>query len=249
MKLRTFLTLAVALTVLAVTTGCERALVLKTPLEPDEKISKDDAVLVDGNAAGRVKAVVTENGQRIAVFAITDESLVKAKMRTGVLRVREAGSISLRTDAVDTQSAPLTSGAVIPVTSKTGFAVRQFTSSRVLTAVLIGLAVLAVALLLFRRLARGWLLLLTLVMSAGIAWAALPWTSEAVSKLYALRPQSDPALSATTTQGTGAGQTLSRLIRNPPDPRTVGYAVAFVVAFVTISVAVRRSLNRIDSRT
>jgi len=246
MNLRTFLTLAVALTVLAVTTGCERALVLKTPLEPDEKISKDDAVLVDGKAAGRVKAVVTESGQRIAVLAITDESLAKAKMRAGVLRVREAGSISLRTDTVDTQSAPLASGAVIPVTSKTGFALRQFASSRILTSVLIGLAVLAVALLLFRRLARGWLLLLTLALSAGIAWAALPWTSEAVAKLYALRP---PALSRAPTQASGAGQTLSNLIRNPPDPRTVGYAAAFVIAFVTISVALRRSLNHLDSRT
>ena len=247
MKLRAFLTLAWALTALAVTTGCDRALVLKTPLEPDEKISKDDAVMVDGSVVGRVKSVVTENGQRIAVFTITDESVARLRMRAGVLRVRESRNISLWTDAVDAQSAPLASGAIVPVTTKTGFAMRQITSSRILTPVLIGLAVLAVALFVFRRLARGWLLLLTLVLSAGIAWAALPWTSDAVAKLYALRPHTDPAVSADPTQVDRAGDTVSRLIRNPPEPRTVGYAAVFVFAFVTISVALRHSVNRLDN--
>lgn len=46
-----------------------------------------------------------------------------------------------------------------------------------------GAIALVLALLLFRRLVRGWLILLVLVLSGWLAWIALPWTSGAVAKL------------------------------------------------------------------
>ncbi|MCI0541950.1 MAG: hypothetical protein L0Z50_42685 [Verrucomicrobiales bacterium] len=221
-------------------TGCNQALVLKAPLEPDEKVSKNDVVFVDGTAAGHVKKVVVEGGQRTAFLAITGDSVVKQKMRVGVARVREDGKISLRSGAVEEQSPSLTSGWVIPVMSKAGFAVRKFSSSKIVTILFTGLAVLVVVLLLFRRLTRSWLLLLTLVLSASSAWAALPWASVAVTKAYSLLPQVQPHA--------GAQQGLSRLIHNPPDAQVVGYAAVFITAFVILSIIMRCALNRLESR-
>ena len=139
-------------------TGCNRALVLKTLLESDEKISKGDIVLVDGAAAGTVKRVAVDGGIRAAEFAITDEA-AKSKLRVGVVRLREDGRLILRTDAVDAQAPQLANGAMVPLISKPGLAVRQFASSRMWPLLLMGLAIILVALLLFRRMARSWMLL------------------------------------------------------------------------------------------
>ena len=72
--------------VLALTAGCDRALVVKTPLGPSENFSKDDAVFVDGTAAGHVKKVVAEGDKRVAVLTITEDS-AKQKMWDGVVRI------------------------------------------------------------------------------------------------------------------------------------------------------------------
>ncbi len=237
----------IALTVLtaALLTGCDRASVLKTPLESDEKISMGDIVLVDGASAGAVTRVATASGQRTAELAITDEGM-KSKLRVGIVRLREDGRISLRTDAVDAQSPPLATGAVIPLVSKPALAIRQFRTGRMLPGVLVGLAIVLVALLLFRRLARGWMLLLTLLLSGAVAWVALPWTTGAVAKVYSLIPSATGGTD--TAQKTGLAQAVSRFIANPPDAQAVAYAAVFVIAFIILCVVLRSALARIENR-
>jgi hypothetical protein len=237
----------IALTVLtmALLTGCDRALLLKTPLESDEKIAKGDIVLLDGAPAGAVTRVATTDGQRTADLVITDEGM-KSKLRVGIVRLREDGRIFLRTDAVDAQAPPLANGAVIPLVSKPALAIRQFTTGRMLPGVLVGLAIVLVALLLFRRLARGWMLLLTLCLSGAMAWVALPWTTGAVAKVYSLVPSATGGTD--TAQKMGFAQAVSRFIANPPDAQAVAYAAVFVVAFVILCVALRCALARIENR-
>ena len=230
-------------------TGCNRALVLKTPLESDEKVTKGDVVFIDGNPSGHVNQIVVEGQQRVALIAINDETVAKEKMRVGVIRVLEDGKISLRTGGADARSPMLANGEIVPVMSKTGFAVRHFASSKVLTAVMAGLAVVALALFCFRRLARGWLLLLTLVLSGFVAWVALPWTRDAVAKVYTLLPQTTAAAPADASQDVGAKPALSRLMHNPPNPESVAYAAVFLAAFIVISMAMRGSLKRLEIKS
>jgi hypothetical protein len=229
-------------------TGCNRALVLRTPLEPDEKVAKGDVVYVDGNPVGHVKQIVVEGQQRIALFAINDEPVTKEKMRAGVVRVLEDGKVSLRTGGTDARSPILVNGETIPVMSKSGFAVRHLASNKTLTALLASLAVVALVLICFRRLARGWLLLLTLVLSGWIAWIALPWASDAVVKVYTRLPQSASATSVGSSQDAGAESVIFRLMEKRPSPETVGYAAVFVATFVALSVAMRGALKRLDGK-
>lgn len=226
-------------------TGCNRALVLKTPLESDERISKGDIVLVDGNFAGAVKRVAVDAGNRVAEFAITDEA-AKAKLRIGTVRLREDGRIILRTDTGDAQAPQLANGATVPLISKPAMVVRQFTSSSLLPLLLMGLAIILVALLLFRRMARSWMLLLALLLSGGVAWVALPWTAGAVATIYSRLPPSTGGIDAAPRAG--LAQALSKLIGNPPDPQLVAYAAAFIAAFIILSVLLRFALNRLECR-
>ncbi|MDX1952184.1 MAG: hypothetical protein SFY81_08355 [Verrucomicrobiota bacterium] len=219
---------------------------MRTPLDSLETFSKNDAVLVDGTLAGHVKKVTVEGDKRIAVLAIT-EDFAKQKMRAGVVRVPGKGKISLRTDGVESQSPLLSTGAIIPVISKTGLAVRQLTSNRMLTGLMVGLGIIAVCLLVFRRLVRGWLLVLTLVLSATIAWIVLPWTANAVSRGFALLPRM--ASSANPAPATlGTSQSLSTFFESPPNPHMVAYAGVFIAAFIVLSVVLRGAFNRLENR-
>lgn len=233
--------------ILTLFVGCDqRALVLKTPLGPNENFSKDDAVFVDGTTAGHLKNVAAEGDKRVAVLAITEDS-AKHKMRAGVVRILDEGKISLRTDGVEAQSPMLATGAMIPVMSKTGLTVRQLTSNRMLTGMLVGLAIVAVCLLLFRRLVRGWMLILTLVLSATSAWILLPWTAGAVAGGYALVPKTTSiANGAPATAGTS--QSLSTFFESPPNPHAVAYAAVFIVAFIVLSVVLRGAFHRLENR-
>lgn len=249
MKTRNTLALALTLMFLGATTGCERAYVLKTPLETDEIVSKDDVAFVDGTVAGHVKKLITQNSQRVAELAVTGGSAAKGKMRTGVVRVREGKRVSLRTDEVDVQAPPLANGALIPLMAKPNWEIRKLTWGLMLAGLLVGLVIVLVVLQLFRRLARGWMLLLTLVLSGGIAWVALPWATGAVAKVYGLLPATTATTDTEAVQKSGGAQALSRLVQNPPDPQAVAYAAVFVAAFIILSVALRASLNRLENRT
>jgi len=248
MKTKNLLTLALTVMLLVVTVGCNRALVLKTPLEPDEKTAKNDIVFVDGKAAGHVKKVVDEDGQRIAVLAITDQTVVKEKIRVGVVRMLEDGRMSLRTDETDPKSPLLTSGAIVPVMSKTGFEVRHLASNKVLEAAIIGFAVIVLVIFSFRRLARVWLLFLALLLSCWSAWLVLPWASAAVTKIYTHLPQANSPVSADATQGGGVKSTLLQFIHNPPPPEIVAYSGVFLVVFVVLSICVFGSVKRFENQ-
>jgi hypothetical protein len=182
------------------------------------------------------------------VLTITDQSVVKEKMRVGVVRVLENGRLSLRTDETDAQSPLLTSGAIVPVMSRTGFAVRRLASNKVLTALLTGLAVVALALFCFRRLARVWLLLLALVLSGWSAWLALPWASDAVTRIYALLPQANTTVSADAPQSGSIKSTLLQFMHNPPSPEIVAYCSVFLLAFIVLSVCVFGSMKRLENQ-
>lgn len=246
-NMKQILTLLVLLPVLLLT-GCNRALELKTPLEPDEKVAKGDVVFVDGSPAGHVNQIVVEGQQRMALFAINDETVAKEKMRVGVIRILEAGKISLRAGGADTRSPMLANGETVPVLSKTGFAVRHLASHKTLTALLAGLAGVALVLFCFRRLARGWLLLLTLVLSGWIAWVALPWTKDAVAKVYTLLPQAASAAAGGSSQDVGAESVISRLMETRPSPEVVAYAAVFVATFIGLSMVMRSSLKRLEGQ-
>jgi hypothetical protein len=243
--MKQILTLLVLLPVLLFT-GCNRALVLKTPLEPDEKVTKGDVVFVDGNPAGHVNQIVVEGQQPMALFAINDETVAKEKMRVGVIRVLEDGKISLRTGGADGRSPALANDETVPVMSKTGFAVRHLASNKTFTALLAGLAGVALVLFCFRRLARGWLLLLALVLSGWIAWVALPWASNAVTTVYTHLPQASSEAAARSSQDAGAESVISRLMETRPSREVVAYAAVFVATFICLSMVMRTSLKRLE---
>jgi hypothetical protein len=248
MKTKIVLILTMALVVLLGTAGCKRALVLKTPLEPSEKVSQNDTVLVDGKDAGHVEKVTDEGGQRMALLVIEDQTVATQKMRVGVVRVLDDGKMSLRTDETDAQSPLLTSGAIVPVMSKTGFAVRHLTSDKVLMFMLAGFAIIVLAMFCFRRLVQGGLLLLALVLSSCCAWLALPWASDVVNKIYNSLPQPNSTGSAGTAQIGSTQSAFWQFMHNPPSPEIVGYCSVFLLVFIILSVCVFGATKRFGNQ-
>jgi small-conductance mechanosensitive channel len=169
-------------------------------------------------------------------------------MRAGVVRVIHDGQIDLRTDGVDAQSPMLVNGETVPVMSRTGFAVRRLASNKVLTALLTGLAVVALALFCFRRLARVWLLLLAVVLAGWSAWLALPWASDAVTRIYTLLPQANPTVSVDATQSGDIKSALLHFMHQPPSPEIVAYCGVFLLVFIILSMGVFASLKRFEKQ-
>ena len=155
----------------------------------------------------------------------------------------------MRIEPLSAIATALANEVAVPLISHARLLVGRLTSGGVLAEVLGGAIAVVLALLLFRRLLRGWLILLALVLSAWLAWIALPWTSGAVAKIYVLLPPVPPvAPSSAPGAGpkSGLAHLLSRLLQNPPDPQAVAYATVFVVAFIALSILLRGALKRLE---
>jgi hypothetical protein len=245
---RAWMRVFIVLILLTITNGCRRSSSYETRLAENERIAEKTAVLLDQSVVGYVNSIKMKGEDRIAVLRLTNEVATRTVLRQGTVRVLvDDGQIHLRTDEVKPESPALPEGAIIPVMSKTGFAIHRFSSNRTLTAILVGLAGIAVMVLLFRRLVRGWLLLLTLVLSATSAWILLPWTAGAVARGYALVPKT-PSIANGAPATAGTSQTLSTFFESPPNPQAVAYAAVFIVAFIVLSVVLRGAFNRLENR-
>jgi len=241
MKTRNLLML-VAIIALAVTTGCNRALVLKTPLEPSEKVAKGDTVLVDGVAAGQVKSVVADGGQRVAVLAVTDEAGARQKMRAGVVRVIQDGQIDLRTDGVATDSAPLPSGALIPAKTKAAFVVGKVANKQIGLVILLAVVGIALLVILFRSAKGAVVVLLALLLAVATGWVLHPYAVPWVEQVYNSVPAADESGTSRADQtpdknSTGQGvAALERraveFLNHRPDARLVAFTAVSVVGFV-----------------
>src|SRR5689334_9316827 len=104
--------IALALSV-CVLSGCNKR--YNTVVSPDEGITKNSAVTVDGQRAGEVKQVQVKDGQLVAEFDV-DRS-AEGQIRQGIVRVRSGNVVDLRTTTVDANAQPLPAGAFIPVQS------------------------------------------------------------------------------------------------------------------------------------
>jgi hypothetical protein len=238
MRTKNLLTLAVAIIALAATTGCNRDLVLKAPLEPDEKVAKGDTVLVDGLPAGRLKDVVTEGGQRLAVLAIEDEAGARQKMRAGVVRVVQDGKVNLRTDGVANDSTPLPPGSVIPAKSKAAFVVGKIANKQIGLVALLALAGIALLVILFRSAKGAAVILLALTLAVTTGWVLHPYAVPWVEKLYQSAPSaaSGNAQTGQTPDGESAKRGIASVERRAVDILS-HRPDARLVAFVAISGA------------
>lgn len=251
MKTKNILTLAVTLIVLAATTGCDRALVLKTPLEPGEKVAKGDAVLVDGVAAGHVKSVVAEGRQRIAVLAVTDEAGARQKMRAGVVRVIQDGQVDLRTDGVTTDSAPLPSGSLIPAKSKTAFVVGKVANRQTGLVILLVVVGVALLVLLFRSAKGAVVILLSLLLAVVTGWVLHPYAVPWVEKLYHSVPTADNSVASQKDQtpdqesnqrGVAALERRAvEILSHRPDARLVAFAAVSITGFIFYALLIGRA--------
>jgi hypothetical protein len=169
MKTRTILMLALALAVLAVTGGCDRALVLKTKLGDDEQIATKAPVLVDGVEVGYVKELMVEAGKRIAVLAVTDKRIAQERIKVGVVRVTDdGGRIVLRTDTIKSDATVLHAGAYIPTKSKAQYQVEKLTSRRTLAVVTIVVVVVVLIVICLKSAVNAVAVLLALAL-AGVS--------------------------------------------------------------------------------
>ena len=252
---KTHLMLVVTLIVLAVTTGCDRALVLKTPLESSETVAKGDTVLVDGLAAGLVKNVVTEGGQRLAVLTINDEAGARQKMRAGVVRVIQDGHIDLRTDGVATDSAQLLSGSLIPTTSKTAFLVGKIANKQIAFVILLAVVGVVLLVILFRS-ARGTVVvLLALLLAVATGWVLHPYAVPWVEKVYQSTPKTvnTPATGTVQTPGqnspsdgiVGLERRAVKVLSHRPDARLVAFVAISGAGFLIFALLISRALSSV----
>lgn len=253
MKTENLLMLAVTMVILAVTTGCDRALVLKTPLEPGEKVAKGDAVLVDGVAAGRVKSVVADGGQRVAVLAVTDEAGARQKMRAGVVRVIQNGQIDLRTDGVATDSAQLPSGSLIPTKSKAAFVVGKIANKQIGLVILLAVVGIALLVILFRSAKGAVVVLVALLLAVATGWVlhpyAVPWV-ELAYRSASVADKSQVAQADQTQDQNSTGQGVAGLERRAveilnhrPDARLVAFATISVAGFIIYTLVLKCALS------
>lgn len=248
MKLTTFLGFTVTLTFLAVTIGCSRALVIKTAVDTDERVTKGDTFHVDGLPAGTVKGVIIENNQRFALLAITDSETTRSKIRKGVVRIKSDQGILLQTEAVAPDAPPLQTGDIVPTQSRAAFTVQKYATRQTAFTVVIGIVAAILLLLLLKAFVRSGILILALILAGGIAWAAQPYAAAAVSRAYSLLPKiSDSSAASSVESGADSPsmQSLSELILKRPDPKVVGYAAVFLVSFMGISVVVGACVSKL----
>lgn len=258
MKTKSLLILAVMVFILAVATGCNRELVLKTSLDPAEKVSKGDTVLVDGVPAGHVKNLVIEGSQRLAVLAIEDEAGARQKMRTGVVRVIRDGQIDLRTEGVTTDSAALPSGSLIPTKSKATFAVGKVANTKTVLVILLVVVGVSLLVVLFRSAKRAVVLLLALLLAVATGWVLHPYAVPWVEKLYKSVPsaaESGDAQTDQTPDQNSTGQSVAGLERRAveilnhrPDARLVAFTAVSVVGFMLYVLFVGSAMHALKPK-
>lgn len=258
MKTKNLLMLAVTMVVLTVTTGCDRALVLKTPLEPGEKVAKGDAVLVDGVAAGRVKSVVADGGQRVAVLAVTDEVGARQKMRAGVVRVIQNGQIDLRTDGVATDSAPLPSGSLIPAKSKAAFVVGKIANKQIGLVILLAVVGIALLVILLRSAKGAVVVLLALLLAVATGWVLHPHAVPWVEQVYHSIPVADESGTSKVDQtpdqnSTGQGvagleRRAVEVLNHRPDARLVAFTAISVLGFLVYALFAGSAMRALKAK-
>ena len=220
--------------------GCGRNFTLKTVLNADETVQRDDAVYVDGTMAGKVRAIRLEGGLRLAELAITEPS-ARSRMKVGVVRNPQSGRVELLTSGVVTNAAPLAPGALIPTQSKLGFA---FTKYALNQTTLIAVAAFLVALLLglgFKKIFKSVLVLAVALPLSGLAaWVITPNVTPVVEEFYAKASvknsadssgslSSDPVPSVLTKAKVIEGKLIQVLVQRP-DPRVVAFSGVFLIA-------------------
>jgi len=226
--------------------------VLKTPLEPGEKVAKGDAVLVDGVAAGRVKSVVADGGQRVAVLAVTDEAGARQKMRAGVVRVIQNGQIDLRTDGVATDSAPLPSGSLIPAKSKAAFVVGKIANKQIGLVILLAVVGVVLLVILFRSAKGAVVVLLALLLAVATGWVLHPYAVPWVEQVYHSVPAADESGTSQADQtpdqnSTGRGvagleRRAVEVLNHRPDARLVAFTAVSVAGFLIYALVMKSVL-------
>jgi len=252
MKTKTLLVLAMTIFAVAITTGCNRALVLKTPLEPGEKVASGDTVFVDGVAAGHVRNVVTEGGQRLAVLAIKDEAGARQKMRAGVVRLIQGGQIDLHTDGVAADAPPLPPGSLIPAKAKAAFVIGKIANKQIGLVILLAVVGIALLVILFRSAKGTVVVLLALLLAAATGWVLHPYAVPWVEKLYQSAPTDDKSGASQKDQAPdhkAAGQGVARVERHAveilnrrPAARLVAFAAVSVTGFLIYTLLISRAL-------
>ena len=228
--------------------GCGKQVVLKTVLDADEAVQPKDAVYVDGNPAGVVRAVRLEGGLRLAEFAIKDEA-AQEKMRAGVLREPGAQRINLTTGEVKPGAAPLPEGQIISRQSKIEYAAKKYAFNQT-TLIVVGgvLAAVLLALILKKVFKSAVVLALALPLAGATAWVVTPNVVPIVERFYASAPVKEnvssaapadkqplPNVMAKTKELEGK---LVQILDHRPDPRAVSFSMVFLLGFVCFACLV-----------
>lgn len=241
MKTRFLINTTIAALMLGTFTGCNRSPTFQTKLDKDEQMQQNAPVLVDNVQAGYVKALKLERGERVAVLVITNAEIVKADLKTGIVRVIEDGRINLQTDAVKADSTPLPVGAFIPAESKFAHAVGKVGSKKLLL-VLSAAALCVLFILILLKAARVTGIIVLALLLAGITGQVLyPYLIPWVERLYQAAPAATasaaPVLNNATNQPatmhsmSGVISSVTKFLNHPPDARLVAFAAVFFVGF------------------
>ncbi len=111
--IRSVLAQLMLLPLLVLIAGCDARREFQILLLPEEPVTIEDQVTLDGRAVGVVARIEQVGKNRVAVLRITDRA-ARNNMRVGVEREARGREISLTSDKVRADAPPLKSGALIP---------------------------------------------------------------------------------------------------------------------------------------
>lgn len=228
-------TIALALSV-CVLSGCNKR--YNTVVNPDEGITKNSVVTVDGQRAGEVKQVRVKDGQLVAEFDVNRSA--EGQISQGIVRIRNGNVVDLRTTTVAANAQPLPAGAFVPVQSALQHNLSKYTHNRT---VLIVAAALVVALLLAvffgRAFKSGVALAGLLLFSTVSAWLLHPLLTPYVERLYATTANAGVAATGiqppSTTTVQALQSKLQAILASRPDPQIVAFIAALLASLVLIA--------------
>jgi len=252
--------IALSLLMLLLLSGCGSGKGYKIELYPgDEQIAVNDPLFVDGVPAGKIEALLMNNGQRLALVRVTDNSKLE-RFRDGIYRGSQRGQINLMTNNVNLGSAPLQEASVI---TRGGLTETIYEYRATLNVIGIAVCLVAILIFAFRAFFKVFLIILTLGLAVVLAWIshplAVPYVQQYYVHLQAQTAEPSPAAeqhdkpliaeAGPADPGSSFENQVNNLLVKKPDPRAVAFGILTFVYFVILTLVLGRALGGVGRKT
>jgi hypothetical protein len=223
--------------------ACSKSIDVKTKLQKDEAVQADDPVVIGQERIGKVREIVYEDGEPVAILRLDDNPLTRESLRVGIVRIPAEGEVQLTADKVKADAEPLQPGSYIPSQGNLTTLLTQFSSMATIIAIAVGIVVVLMAIFFVKRLFNIGAAVVTLVLAGFTAWFVTPFAAPFVTKAYEAMPAQEQAAepqpaSAAPANGSASAALntvhteVKKLTVTRPDPDVTAFVGLLIISFL-----------------